>query len=372
MIMYVETAKNRHAIGDCFLEMVNEVPKKDEIYVVAPSCYQRDEFSEGFYKLIFESFFGNGKIKSKILAVKFSLLIRSELKKHKIDKVFIFSEGEWFNIFLYLATIGMGIRWYVYIHDPLSHEGEQKRIKLVKKFISNTIIKKAEKIFASYNGAKEELLEYYDFIDEKNIVINYLPRMKQMEFPRIRDEIKQTDTFEYDVIFFGRLEKYKGLDCLFESIRVLKSKYSVELRLLVVGSSGTEKDYVIKEMDKLHGSKFIKEYLSAEKLAEEIAKSKMAVLPYRNATGTLGIQIANYYRKPVITSYVGSFKEYVIPGENGISIKGLEPESLADNIYLLLTDEEYYKKIVSSIDKVLEEYFNSSKFSLGIFNAIDG
>lgn len=371
MIMYVATAKNRHAVGDCFLEMVNQIPKKDDIYVVAPSCYERDEFSDGFYKLIFESFFGNGKIKSKILAIKFSLLIRKELKKHKINKIFIFTEGEWFNIFLYLATLGLHINWYVYIHDPVPHEGEQNRIKFVKKFISKTILKKSKKIFASYNGAKKELMECYDFIDEKNININYLPRMQQMEFPSIKDKMKQMNSFEYDVIFFGRLEKYKGLDSLFESIEVLKRKYSVELKLLIVGSSGPEKVYVKKEMEKLKKSKFIMEYLSSERLAEEISKSKMLVLPYRNATGVLGIQIANYYKKPVITSYVGCFKEYIITGENGISIKDLKPESLADNIYLLLNDKKYYNKIVSNIDRVLEDYFDSSKFSINIFNAID-
>lgn len=370
MIMYILTAKGRHAIGDCFLDMVNQTPEKDKIYVAAPSCYKKSEFSDNFYKLIFENFFGNGKIKSKILAIKFALKIRKELKKHKINKIFVFDECEWFNILLYTFTIGCNTKWYTYIHDPTSHTGEQKRIKIVRKFVFHTIIKKAKKIFVSYNGAKDELLKQYKFIDSKKIDVYYLPRMKQMEFPIIKESINNTKTFKYDVIFYGRLEKYKGLDYLFESITLIKQKYSIDIKLLVIGSSGTEKEFVKKEINKLDKSKYIEEYLSSESLAKEIAQSKIVVLPYKDATGTQVIQIANYYNKPAITSSAGCFKEYVTTGQNGIVMEKLSSENLAENIYLLLNNENYYEKIVSNINKVLEDKFDISKFSTNIFNTI--
>ena len=73
---------------------------------------------------------------------------------------------------------------------------------------------------------------------------------------------------------------------------------------------------------------FVNEYVSNRQLAEYIMTSRYVILPYRNATGTQTIQLANYYGKMVLATKVGCFTEYIKEGINGYFIDDNTKESL--------------------------------------------
>lgn len=373
MILYLLTPKGRHAIGDCFKNMVNSLPEKDKVFLVHGQCYDSKEFVSGFSGVVAENFFQAGRIGSKIKAIGFALKLRMIMKKRNIKQVFIFDECEWFNIFFYYATLGMGLDWNIYIHDPLSHSGERNKIMFVRDFVYKNIVRKSSKIFVSYSRAVGELVKDKEWFSNKDISVRYLPRMKELEFPDIRKKITdKTIDMEYDVAFFGRLEEYKGIDMLLKALSILKDEYKTVCRTIVVGSRGNKKDIVIEYAARNDNVTFIGEYIESRELAEYIAKSRVIVLAYKDATGTQTVQSANYYHKPVIANDVGCFNEYVENGINGFIIKDIDEHSLAEAIYKLSTDNEFYTASTRGIDNKMLKDFDLDEFSSSIFYKITG
>lgn len=369
MMMFVCTAIRRHAIPDCFKGIVNRIDHKDQIFLVVPGCYDLNEFSEDFSCVEQAQFFKEGKIGSKVKAVQFALHLRKIVKENGIGKLFLFAEKEWFNVFLYFALIGIKKDWFLFVHDPVIHTGESRFIKMVDVLVAKLIGKKAKKLFVTYHKGKDELLSKNPELSPSDIEVVYLPRMEEMEFDDLRDN-SGDDNEEYDGIFFGRVEVYKGIDILLESIVFIKEKTGIRINLLIVGGNGTQKDLIRKyavSNDNIH---YVDRYVSSRELATYISKSRLVILPYRDATGTQTVQIANYYKKPVITSTTGCFEEYVKDGINGIRIEDLNCENLAKAIIELLNDKSLVDKMKSEMGSVLADYFDTGHIASQIMGWI--
>lgn len=371
MFMYVLTPKGRHAIGDCYKNMVNSLSRKDNVSLVHGSCYKSAEFSDDFKYKIEENFYRAGRIAGKYKAFLFSMKLKKLIKKNGIKKILIFDECEWFLIFLYYALRKLNLEWYIYIHDPLSHTGEKKGIRFVRDFVYKHIIPRCKVIFVSYTRAIEELRKDRAIFSDKEIIVQYLPRMKELEFDDLRRDMESGKLEnEFDIAFFGRLEDYKGIDVLIDALEILKNKYRHEYKTIIVGSRGDRKD-IVRQYAKLNSNvTFIDKYIESRELAEYIAKSRVVVLAYRDATGTQTVQVANYYNKPVIANDVGCFNEYVEHGINGFLLNKLNPESLADAINNLMQDKTLYNSICGSIEGKLTASFDLNKFSDDIYRKI--
>lgn len=345
MIITILFGTEKSAIADLYKNLINSFKKKKYVICIYPKSY-KGEYDENLI-LKEDDFTEKSMIKRIYSLFVYLFSIKKITNKKKKKNVLIFHEGNFLSVFSGVFFYFIGFNVNVWIHDPIAHLGESKKNRFIRWIAFHTYIKKAKNIIVSYEGAKKILIKKYKISLDKIKVI-YLPQMKEMEFEDIKNDV--SIELKYDFIFYGRIEEYKGLDLLLE---VFKDRELRNIKLLIVGRG--KKDIEIKNKIKdIENITFINKYVPNRDLAKYIMESKFVILPYKTATGTQTIQIANYYNKMVLTTKVGCFKEYIEEGKNGLFINKQEYKSLKEAILnameykiddrqKLLINEEYKK-----------------------------
>ena len=149
--------------------------------------------------------------------------------------------------------------------------------------------------------------------------------------------------------FYGRIEEYKGLNLLLDA---MKDPEMQHIRLLSVGR-GSDDQQIRKIVNSLVNVKFINDYVPDKELAKYIKQSRFVILPYKSATGSQTITIANYYEKMVLATKVGCFPEYIQEGKNGFFIDSYTKEDIKKAMLkMACIDESTYKeRIKNEYDK---------------------
>ena len=186
-----------------------------------------------------------------------------------------------------------------------------------------------------------------------------------------KDEAKKFLNIEGEkiLLFFGFVRKYKGLDVLIETLRILNEKEDV--KLLVAGEFyDDEEKYLslIKKYSLEEKVKIISDFIPNDEVKYYFSASDVAVLPYKDATQSGIVQIANNFLKPVIATDVGGLGEIIKNGENGYLVPKENPKKLAEAI------EKYYaeNKEAEFSSRIEEEQnkFSWDAFVKGIENLV--
>ena len=123
-----------------------------------------------------------------------------------------------------------------------------------------------------------------------------------------------------DVLFFGRVEAYKGVDTLLAAwaeasgdLRVNSSNSWQATRLVIAGPVARD-----VTLPPLPPGVELRDRRIADGEAEALFRSAaVLVLPYRDATQSALVAAAYAFGVPVIVTDVGALSEYVVPGATG-------------------------------------------------------
>jgi glycosyltransferase involved in cell wall biosynthesis len=132
-----------------------------------------------------------------------------------------------------------------------------------------------------------------------------------------------------ELLFFGFVRPYKGLDTLIRAIKLAKHE---DIFLTVAGECWGDSQVFRSLADELGVSDKIDfrfHYHSDLETAALFRRADLVVLPYRSATGTGVIPIAYHYGKPVLASAVGGLPDAVLPGRTGFLVPPEDPTALA-------------------------------------------
>jgi glycosyltransferase involved in cell wall biosynthesis len=138
------------------------------------------------------------------------------------------------------------------------------------------------------------------------------------------------------VLFFGFIRKYKGLDLLFQAIKVLKDKYphSANIRFLVAGEF-YENEAPYREQIKNLGiaDQLIlrTNFIADSEVKYYLGAADVVIQPYRNATQSGVTPLAYHFEKPMIVTNVGSLPT-LVPHEKVGLVCEPDPESIAKTI----------------------------------------
>ena len=153
-----------------------------------------------------------------------------------------------------------------------------------------------------------------------------------------KEEARQYLNITGDVhvlLFFGFIRKYKGLDILLNSIKLLDTDYGVKnIRLLIAGEFYEDaknyedllNDPAIKPFLILH-TKFI----SDSEVKYYLCAADCVVQPYRSATQSGVTPLAYHFEVPMIVTNVGGLPALVPNGKAGL-IAEPNAESIAEKI----------------------------------------
>lgn len=279
--------------------------------------------------------------KLSYFSIKKLKLIKKYIKYINPDRIIIFTPHP-VNI-----PISLFIRKYnvIYqVHDPIPHSGTKFLDKLLLKLQHRIYYKISKIILVAGEDVKKQVLA--------STKLNIENKIRSIYFALLPSNIFEisAETKDIDILFFGRIEYYKGLDILFNALEILDHN----INCYIVGKGDINKAYGDIKIPK--NVNFDNNYVSDIELAKYIKRSKIIVLPYRDATGSMTVGISFYYGTPVIASNVGVFSEYVSNG--GIIFEKNNYKDLANKMNLLLSSEALRMELSNNAKTIYKSKFD--------------
>lgn len=209
-----------------------------------------------------------------------------------------------------------GIRVVTIVHNAFDHE--QGR---VKNAVMGYQINSCDDFICHNNSLKDQIVAERPAV---NIATSPHPIFDQ--YPEASGELERRAPLE--LLFFGLIRKYKGLDILLAAVAKLnKSRF----KLTIAGECWDDIDKYkqqVSELDLNKNVEFIDRYVADAEAAELMDRADAVVLPYRSITGTGVIPLAYHYQTPAITSNHEAFHEVVKSGSSGIIAEGGSAEQI--------------------------------------------
>lgn len=229
------------------------------------------------------------------------------------------------------------------MHDPITHGRESKiafyRRLLFVSFYKNILLLSHSleaEFLAKFKIASPQLyfsrLGIYDYfcsIDALN--------------PKIKDYI----------LFFGRIEEYKGVDVLIEAFNKSKSKKQ-GIKLVIAGKGELPANFNPNDNQVIAYNRFIEN----EELSGLIKSSICTVLPYKSATQSGCVMTSFAFNKPVIATNVGDLPNEVCHKKTGYIVDANDSSALSKAIDLVAIEN-----FSSLSENIKSMYYNNGEKS---------
>lgn len=151
--------------------------------------------------------------------------------------------------------------------------------------------------------------------------------------------IELQDNWEQGLLlFFGRINKYKGLPYLVEAVELLKS-WGISVRVLIAGT-GPDLIPLYEQLRQDPVFTLMDEFIPFDRIPELFQRANIVVLPYTDATQSGVAAFALNYGRPIVASDVGSLREMVRHGDNGLLVPPCNSVQLAKSLASILTNRE--------------------------------
>lgn len=194
-------------------------------------------------------------------------------------------------------------------HDPVNHSGEERVTvylnRVLYALVPETIVMTESfiSVIESLYGKKRESVYYM----RHGLYDTYKSAQKLMQGKIYRDDC-------VNFVFFGRIEKYKGLKVLVDSFYALLRDCG-NITLSIYGAGDLYEIVEPPETDKIH---IENRYIEDEEIGDIFSGPNLiAVVPYLDATQSGVIPIAIDYEVPIIASDSGGLREQLDGGTFG-------------------------------------------------------
>jgi len=155
----------------------------------------------------------------------------------------------------------------------------------------------------------------------------------QAPIPTYEDHAQSSHRLEkrgrLDLLFFGFLRPYKGLDVLLDALELLGDR---EVYLTVAGEAWDDCSDTVERLRRMEGNnlELHLEFVPGDLAAALFERADAVVLPYEKASGSAVVALAYNFDKPVVASRVGGLLDAVVEGETGVFFSPGNPRELAD------------------------------------------
>ena len=151
-----------------------------------------------------------------------------------------------------------------------------------------------------------------------------------------------------NILFFGLIRTYKGLDILLEAFGMLPEDY----QLIIAGEPYGSFDRYQEIIDRIPGKERISmnlKYIKDLEVTNYFSAADVAVLPYRSATQSGISSISYHFEVPMIVTDVGGLKETI--GNRGTGLVASEgtPDTIRTEILRYFSDPRIKEECVRNI-----------------------
>lgn len=196
-------------------------------------------------------------------------------------------------------------------------------------------------------------------------LLNFMPEARYLDTPHPlyshfgekRDRIASETELKIphgkkNLLFFGLIREYKGLDILIEAFSGLDKSYN----LIIAGEPyGSFEKYrkLIDESPNRENIFVNTEYIPDNRVSLYFSVADLCVLPYRSATQSGIGAISTYYGVPMVTTNVGGLKEMFGTNGTGIVVDRIDSSAIREAVETFF-DTDNRDKFRENINKEKE------------------
>lgn len=243
------------------------------------------------------------------LPLLFSIIKRIN-KKH-FDYIYFESLHTW-NLPIMMFTKA---KTYQVIHDVIPHESDSQ-VKMVD-LMNKVVVRFSDYIVLRNKTYIKDLIKRYK-IDSNRV--KYLELWRR--FPEYTNPVHNGH-----VLFFGRINPYKGADNLLEIVRLCP-----DIKFDVIGRVDPLMEDIVSELSKEKNVKLNNDYVTDQEMKDAFINCDWVIVPYNSASQS-GIIIDAYkYSRPVIAFAVGAIPEQVDNGKSGYLVEAGDNNKFANKL----------------------------------------
>lgn len=253
--------------------------------------------------------------------------ILKQIKNFDPD-VIHFQKGHlWFNLVLPLLK---RYPLVITIHDPKYHIGDRESQKTPRR-IMDFGYHRADQLIVHGQQLKQVVVDDLGFPSE---IVHVIP-MIALGDGHAQSQVQEDD---HNVLFFGRIWEYKGLEYLIRAEPLITAQVP-DVKIVIAGRG---ENFARYQSMMVHPGRFIvyNEYISDAKRTELFQRASVVALPYIDASQSAVIPVAYTFAKPVVATTVGGLPDLVDHGHTGLLVPPRDERALANSLVRLLKDRD--------------------------------
>ena len=148
------------------------------------------------------------------------------------------------------------------------------------------------------------------------------------------------------LLFFGRIEPYKGLEFLLEAFEQFQPRWP-NVSLTVAGE-GDLRPYQAR-LNRLRGVEVISGWIPENEIGRIFARATLLVLPYTSASQSGVLAIAAGFGLPVVATHTGGIPDQLRDGETGLLVEPGSANALVAGIERLLAAPNLARRLGAAL-----------------------
>lgn len=236
--------------------------------------------------------------------------------------------------FAWISSKLKPLKIYYLTHNIQSHEKWP-----LGSWLRDRALSKAEKIIVLSESCANDAKRLLPLCASRRVVLGFHPIYDSYA----RGEKPEPDSKTKNLLFFGLIKPYKGLDILLKAMPKLLQTVP-DARLIVAGDVyGDPEPYhrLIRELKLEDKVELHFRYISDTEIGDLFYRCKVCILPYKTATQSGVIASSYSFNVPVIASDVGGLGEYIVEGITGYLVEPENPEALAQQISAFFINKDF-------------------------------
>lgn len=190
------------------------------------------------------------------------------------------------------------------LNDVVIHEGDSHR--RIKNLFNFSQVFLADKVIMRSKNGYENARKRYPRFQSKMFTVELWYTFPEYCPPQGNN-----------ILFFGRMNRYKGIDALYQVI-----KATPEFDYIVAGKADNDSDLdTVDKIAQLPNVKLENRVIPYNDMHEYFYSARCVILPYKSATQSGVILDASKHSRPAIAFKVGALGEQIIDGKTGYLVE---------------------------------------------------